>query len=262
MCYYVTIHSNLGKELRVYDLDERVTNPIALQYEYITSFTFPDVPIIARINDKNVYMNMEWSVNPWFIKDDKQRAARRRTMANARSERILDDKQSFWYRIRKNRCLIPVSGTFEHREVKGMKRKVPYYISMKDRDIQLIPGLYQLDEKVTADGEVIQSGSFTMITRAANEVMSGIHNSGDNAGRMPLFLTPDLEKFWLEGAVSDDDMRAIFNFEIPNEEIAYHTIYPIVGQKDKRPDGKHAWEKWDYDDIPPLGIDESQTSIF
>ncbi|MCL4639397.1 MAG: SOS response-associated peptidase, partial [Olivibacter sp.] len=248
MCYYVTIHSNLGKEIRVYDLDERVTNPIALQYEFVTSFTFPNYPVIARIGNQNVLMEMGWSVDPFYEKDEKKRAIRRRSMANARSERILEDKRSYWYRIRRNRCLIPVSGTFEHREIKGMKRKVPYYIWMKDRDMQFIPGLYQLEERVSPDGEVIQYGSFTMITRAANNVMSGIHNSGDNKHRMPLFLTPEIERFWLEGVENDNDIASVFQFEMPDEEISYHTIYPIVGTK-ARPDEKHVWEKWDYDDV-------------
>ncbi|WP_411973658.1 hypothetical protein ACLCDV_10835 [Sphingobacterium sp. Lzh-3] len=38
-------------------------------------------------------------------------------MINARSERILEDKKSYWYLLRKQGCLIPVSGTFEHRAI-------------------------------------------------------------------------------------------------------------------------------------------------
>ncbi|MDR2272532.1 MAG: SOS response-associated peptidase [Sphingobacterium sp.] len=51
------------------------------------------------------------------LSDPKLQADRRRNMINVRSERILEDKKSYWYRLRKQGCLIPVSGTFEHRAI-------------------------------------------------------------------------------------------------------------------------------------------------
>ncbi|WP_353723197.1 SOS response-associated peptidase family protein [Dyadobacter sp. 676] len=90
---------------------------------------------------------------------------------------------------------MPVSGTYEHRAIQGWAQKVPYYIWPKDRKIQFLPGLYQLFESVGPAGEKIQVGSFGMLTRPANELMTNIHNDGEFRHRMPLFLTSELEEF-------------------------------------------------------------------
>ena len=53
-------------------------------------------------------------------------------------------------------------------------------------------------------GEV--RGMFTLITRAANPLMRQIHNSGDNAFRMPLFLPKEMELEWLRPDLTDTDI--------------------------------------------------------
>jgi putative SOS response-associated peptidase YedK len=101
-------------------------------------------------------------------------------MCNAQSEKILGDKKSYWRRIRKQRCLIPVRAFFEHREVKGMKTKIPYVIRLKDRPVFALLGLYAYSPIPDMEtGEV--KGTFTVITRRANAVMEQIHNGGPNA---------------------------------------------------------------------------------
>jgi len=44
-------------------------------------------------------------------------------------ESIFDPKMP-WYDIRHQRCLIAVRGIMEHREIKGFKNKVPYFIKL------------------------------------------------------------------------------------------------------------------------------------
>ena len=185
-------------------------------------------------------------------------------MFNARSERILDDHESYWYRLRSNRCLIPVSGTFEHRRIKGWKNKVPYFIWIKEREIIYIPGLYQIHKSVGPNGEAIFEKSFTMITRGANEVMKGIHNDGENKHRMPLFLTPELEQAWLLPDLTENDMKDIFNYQMPDEAMDYRTVYTLRGVTE-RPDGKRKYDFWKWPNLPPLGNDnppQAQLSLF
>jgi putative SOS response-associated peptidase YedK len=181
-------------------------------------------------------------------------------MVSVRSERILEDKKSYWYSLRKQRCLIPVSGTFEHRAVKGWKKKVPYFIGEEGRDLFYLPGLYQWHETVDEDGVVERVGSFGMLTRAANEVMANIHNDGPNKHRMPLFLPEDLERQWIED-IQEDDMPPIFLFEMPNEKLRHYPVYTLRGYP-VRPDGKHRYEAFDWEGLPPLGSDTAQTSLF
>ena len=103
-------------------------------------------------------------------------------MVNARSEKILEDKRSFWHRIRKTRCLVPVTGFYEHREIKGWKNKVPYHVQLAGRKMFCLPALYHYNSLLPSDPETGEvRGMFTLVTRAANKVMRQIHNSGDNA---------------------------------------------------------------------------------
>ncbi|WP_426293507.1 hypothetical protein ACN9ML_30555 [Dyadobacter endophyticus] len=103
-----------------------------------------------------------------------------------------------------------------------------------------------------------------MLTRTANELMANIHNDGEFRHRMPLFLTPELEEFWLSEHFSDSDMKALFDFMLPSEALDHRTVFSIRGTK-PRPDGKPKFEFWRYENSPPLGNDsplQTQTSLF
>jgi putative SOS response-associated peptidase YedK len=267
MCLDISLHTDIALTREAFpELKDRRNNPSgsAINFESVSAFVFPDFPVITNTEGNLSLLDMQWSVDPTYEKDEKMRLARRRKMANAQSERIIDDKRSFWHRIRNNRCLIPVNGTFEHRAINGWKKKVPYFVTMTGRDIQYIPGIYQSIKVIGEDGQEQEQGSFAMITRAANTVMKGIHNDGDNKHRMPLFLTPDLEQFWITEHLTDDDMKAVFNFEMPDDQISYIPVYSIRGGA-IRPDGKHKYDYWQWENLPPLGNDNSiepQASLF
>jgi putative SOS response-associated peptidase YedK len=169
---------------------------------------------------------------------------------NSQSEKILQ-KGSVWYKRRNNRCLIPVTGFFEHREIKGWKKKVPYYISIKGKKLFCLPGLYSDSQK-----------TYSLITRPANELMCQIHNSGDNPFRMPLLL-PDrnLELRWLAKDLPEVEMAAILDYELPSEELEYETVYTIRSAKE-RPDGKTKIDPYAWPNLPHLGQDTSEQTLF
>ena len=172
-------------------------------------------------------------------------------MCNAQSEKILGDKKSYWHRIRSKRCLIPVTGTFEHREVKGIKNKIPYLVKVKGRNLFCIPGLYHYSPVPDVEtGEV--RGTFTMLTRGANSIMKQIHNGGTNAGRMPLFLpTQEMELRWLNHDLSDQDIAEVVAYQIPSSELEYWPVYTIRSPK-PRPDEKSKIDPWEWEGLPVL----------
>src|SRR3954469_5976700 len=119
----------------------------------------------------------------------------------------------------------PVTGIFEHREIKGWRNKGPYFAKIKERPLFCIPGLYNY-APIARPGEAI--ATFTLITRAANEVMRMIHNSGENAFRSPLFLpNKEMELKWLKPDLSDKEMREILSYEIASSALDYHTTWTI-----------------------------------
>ncbi|HTI92660.1 MAG TPA: SOS response-associated peptidase family protein [Puia sp.] len=215
-------------------------------------------PIIIFENGNYHRKDFEWGIIAEYMDTPEKIKAMRRSMVNARSEKILDDKRSFWHRIRRTRCLIPVTGIYEHREIKGWKNKIPYHIELKDRPMFCIPGLYHYNTKTPSDPETGEMrGMFTLITRAANPVMRQIHNSGDNAFRMPLFLPKEMELEWLRPGLSDEEIGRILSYELPADQLIYEPVFSIRGRS-PRPDGKPKYAPFSYEGLPPLGNDEGQ----
>jgi len=199
---------------------------------------------------------MEWGVITHYTKDEEAYKRYRATMLNIRSERILDDPKSYWYKIRQKRCLIPVTGFYEHREVDGLKKKVPYFIRLKGQPIMFIPGLYsvvELPDKIT--GEMIKRHTYAMITREAvtNDVMKQIHNGGVDENRMPLLLPFELSKRWIQKELQEGEYREILKYEMPSEALLYHSVYTIRSPKG-RPDEKEKNEYYQWEGVPEIVI--------
>lgn len=221
-------------------------------------------PVILYGDGHYHLQNFEWGIIAEYMDTPEKIKAMRRSMVNARSEKILDDKQSFWHRIRRTRCLIPVTGIYEHRAINGWKNKVPYHIKLSGRPMFCIPGLYHYNTKLPSDPETGEMrGMFTLITRAANATMRQIHNSGDNAFRMPLFLPKELEMEWLRPDLTDNEIGALLAYEMPPEQLEYDPVFSIRGRS-PRPDGLPKVAPFEYPGLPPLGNDDgvAQKALF
>lgn len=91
---------------------------------------------------------------------------------NARSE-TLDVRPMFKDLLSAHRCIIPADGFYE------WQGKQPYYFQLPERQLFGLAGLWQ-------------DGRCTIITRAADESMQGIHD------RMPVILPINRWNGWLE----------------------------------------------------------------
>ncbi len=147
MCYDISFQVGLN-ELADYFPDLVFDTQIEMNFDgtHIMGHSYGDHPIIYRSKeDQSMHCRpMEWGSIPFYVKDEKQFIRQRASMLNARSERILDDEKSYWYKIRNRRCLVPVTGIYEHRAIKGWKKKVPYFIKLKSQPLFFIPGLYSV----------------------------------------------------------------------------------------------------------------------
>lgn len=254
MCHDVSIASNI--ELDTDYLPDLIVDPHLLDIEYegvmhVEAQANKPVRVVVPHNGEKHYTEFSWGVSA--------RGEDMPNVWNAQSERVLDPS-SYWYKIRNNRCLIMVKGVFEHREIKGWKKKVPYHIWLKDRKIFGLPALYDKPNKKSKGRYTV-----TLLTREAinNMIMRYIHNSGseDDRFRMPLFLTKDLEILWLREDLTNGEMRSIFSFEMPSEELQYDTVYTIRTNKE-RPDGKEKLEHYTWQNLPPLGRDTNKLELF
>ncbi len=147
------------------------------------------VYIISRnANQENILEMMKWGLVPSWSKDPK----RGNRMINARVETVAI-KPSFKHILKTNRCLVPCSGFYEWKIID--KRKVPYYIGLKNSKTFCLAGLYD----VWRDSEGNNLKTFTIITTQPNNTLKPIHN------RMPVILHEELEDQWLSTKTKDPD---------------------------------------------------------
>ena len=263
MCYDISFSTKIESVLD-YIPDLIVDPQIGMDYDmtvHAQAQAFKKYPVILMQNGEKHLKPLEWGIVTDYMNSPEKLKQLRKSHCNARSEKIIGDKKSIWHRLRKKRCLIPVTGILEHREIKGWKNKAPYHVSLKSRKIFCIPGLYNYSPIYgdSQTGEI--TGTYTLVTRAANSVMRQIHNSGDQAFRMPLFLPKELELKWLQPDLKDDEIQEILDFEMPSEELEFYTTWTIRSPKE-RPDGKGKIEPFEWPGLPPLTHDSINQTLF
>jgi len=153
--------------------------------EKFNAFTFPTVSVIANIQP-DIIQNFQWGLIPSWATD----TSIQKFTLNARIE-TLAEKPAFKESINQ-RCLVLANGFFEWQwlDAKG-KNKQEYLISLPNDELFAFGGIWsQYLNKQTNSFQ----NTFSIVTTQANELMSEIHNSKK---RMPLILTPENEKYWL-----------------------------------------------------------------
>ena len=141
-----------------------------------------NVPSVRNAETRDVEM-LRWGLIPHWAKD----TSIGYKLINARSE-TLREKPSFRDAFHKRRCLVLADGFYEwQKSSKDGRQKVPYRFTLKDEKPFAFAGLWEL-WRSGKDEEVL---SCTIITCAANAVVSAIHN------RMPVMLDKDTCWRWL-----------------------------------------------------------------
>ncbi len=209
MCYDISFKVRL-EEIGDYFPGLIIDNQLEIDWpefdhrQGVSVFANHPIIYINRQDGQPHLRSMEWGCIEFYAKEEPH-WKKRNGMLNARTERILKDSKSYWNKIRNRRCLVPLSGTYEHREITGWKKKLPYLVKPKDQTLFFLPGLYSVTELVDKEtGELVKRCIFTIITTAANGVMRSIHNSGDNPYRMPLFLPFEMAKEFLSSELTEE----------------------------------------------------------
>ena len=168
-----------------------------LPYHYLVSgFSHPRLAIVRQ---EGVFL-YEWGLIPSWVKDQETANDLRNKTLNAVGETAFE-KPSFRKSISLQRCLLPVSGFYEWREVNGVK--YPYYIQLKEQDYFSLGSLY--DTWINRETGEIRN-TFSIITTPANPMMEKIHNLKK---RMPLILSREDEMKWLDPGLKAADIKEL-----------------------------------------------------
>ena len=204
LCYLffaMCFHSQLTSDAQKLEKRYKAKFPSKDNYhtkERISGFEFGNQPILAN-NEENTLQLAHWGLVP---KSSSSLEIRKVTL-NARQE-TLHIKNAFKHSLN-SRCLVPLTAFYEWKwlDPRG-KNKVQFEINLKGEEIFSVAGLWD-EYTIRSTGEVYRS--FTIITTAANELMSEIHNTKK---RMPLAILPKFENDWLKG----EPLESFLNLEI------------------------------------------------
>lgn len=183
------------------------------------------MPVITNLQPDKFQL-YRWGLVPFWTKDIKKIG----TTINAKIE-TLEEKPMFKNLVKGQRCIVPMDGFYEWKKLDA-KETQPYYISLKDQDVFSVAGLW--DSWKSPEGEILFS--YTIITMAANEFMTQLHD------RMPAILTPDMEKLWLEENVSSTQLLDVLQ-PYDADQMKAHKVSKKIGNVKER--GKELIEEVD-----------------
>ncbi len=151
---------------------------------------------IFPTNNAPVLALGENSMRPYIMKWGFPNFRGKGVIINARAETALENR-TFRESVLSRRCIIPASGFYEWKSSET-KHKDKYLFTLPQSKILYIAGFYN---SFIDDG--IKKNKFVILTTAANESMSDIHN------RMPLILQKGNIEQWLNN--SDDALEMLSN---------------------------------------------------
>ena len=188
-----------------------------------SAFSFPSHPVIT-LQDNVVLRSLRWGLIPHWVKDGEKAQDIRSKTLNARAETLLE-KPSFASSFGQRRCLIPVDGFFEWREVGS--RKYPYHIRMKDGETFAIAGIWD-----RWGGPSVDMDTFSLITTSANPLLAMIHNT---KLRMPAIIDREDERRWLDPDTSADELMEILK-PIDDAGMEAYTVSRLVSSRENDSD--------------------------
>lgn len=187
MCGRYSLYADYNVILNRFDIEETALQ----EEEYKPSYNVaPSQQVLAIVNDgaKNRLGQLKWGLIPPWAKDEKIGSK----MINARSETVAE-KPSFKGALRRKRCLVIADSFYEWKREEG--KKIPMLIKLKSGEPFAFAALWETWQ--SPDGKKVNS--CTILTTGPNELMERIHD------RMPVILTKEEEKIWLNPEIQDPD---------------------------------------------------------
>lgn len=208
MCGRFTLITPLDQLMQRFAISNRPTFEFQPRYNIAPS---QQVFSVVSNGNENRGGMLRWGLIPFWAKDPSIGYK----MINARSE-TLDEKPSFRRLLTERRCLIVADSFYEWKRENNQKK--PIRIRMKSGSPYAMAGLW--DHWRSPEGEDIYS--CTIVTTRSNDLMHKIHH------RMPVILTEETEKVWLDRSIKDVDFLKSILTPYAAEEMEAYPVSTIV----------------------------------
>lgn len=193
----------------------------ALPANYNVAPTQDVLAVVANAAGERIVQTFHWGLVPSWAKDTKIGSK----MINARSETIAE-KPAFKGLFKKHRLLIPMDGFYEWQQgveggpvtKAGKLAKQPMFIHRVDGELLAIAGLWATWRDRTNGPDSPWLHSCSVITTAANETMTPVHN------RMPVILPEHRWAEWLDP--TNGDTASLQRLLVPagNDILTMHAV--------------------------------------
>lgn len=219
MCGRYSLYADYRVLLERFDIDEASFS----EEDYSESFNVaPSQQVVAVVSDgkKNRLGFLKWGLVPPWAKDEKIGYK----MINARAETAAE-KPSFRNAFKKKRCLVVADSFYEWKRTDD--GKTPMRIKLKSGEPFAFAALWESWK--SPEGKTVNTCS--ILTTRANELMGTIHD------RMPVILTKEAEKIWLDPKVQDaEELGSLLQPFDSNELEAYEVSDAVNSPKNNGPE--------------------------
>lgn len=219
MCGRYSLYADYRTLLERFDVEEVSFG----EEEYTESYNVaPSQQVVAVVNDgtKNRLGFLKWGLVPPWAKDEKIGYK----MINARAETAAE-KPSFRNAFKKKRCLVVADSFYEWKRTDD--GKTPMRIKLKSGEPFAFAALWESWK--SPDGKTVNTCS--ILTTKANELMETIHD------RMPVILTKEAEKIWLDPKVQDAEVLGSLLRPFDSDDLeAYEVSSAVNSPKNNGPE--------------------------
>lgn len=175
-------------------------------------------PVIVTADDQGrELVGMKWGLVPSWSKEPKTSFS----TINARAETVTQ-KPAFRKLLTSRRCLVPATGYFEWA-TNTAEGKQPYRVQVmadgahgnrREGEIVAMAGLYDVWRGQNGEGML----TYTIITTEASPSLRELHE------RMPVILSREGEKMWLDSSVKDADGLVGLLRPYPDTQISAYRV--------------------------------------
>jgi Uncharacterized conserved protein len=176
------------------------------------------VPVVTSQSPKG-FSFFYWGITPEFGRNKPVS----QKLINAKAESV-HQKITFKSSFKQRRCIIPADGFYEWKKL-GKKTSIPHRFTLREGGLFSFAGIW--DEYETVDGE--NQHTFLILTTEPNELVSEVHD------RMPVVLTQETEKKWLNNYSSEEELLEILKPFSANEMLSYPVSTLVNSVKNDSP---------------------------